>query len=236
MSNESRQHTKVVGIGLNKTGTKTLGHYLARWGYRHRSYDSNSTHESPSFTLYSQGNTAALMDIVRDYDSFEDWPWPLLYRQIDDQFEDVKFVLTTRSSSEVWYRSLCNMAVRIGAMPLYEKSVYGYATPQGHKAEFVARYETHNTEVAAHFKERPDDLLTLCWENGDNAQTLATFLGLTDVDTTPLHSNRSPSNVYSGDNPLLARAHRLHYKLLGAPGSFGRRAISAVKRRLPGGH
>lgn len=235
MNQAVQPRSKVIGIGLNKTGTKTLGHYLTRWGYRHRSYDSNSTQSSPSFTLYSQGDITALMNIVREHDSFEDWPWPLLYKQIDDQFDDVKFVLTTRRSSEVWFRSLCNMAVRIGAMPLYEKTVYGYATPHGHKKAFVERFEAHNAEVAEYFADRPDDLLTLCWENGDDATTLARFLGLADVDTSPLHSNRSPVNVYSGDNPILARAHRFHYQLFGAPESTGRRIIDSLKRRLPGG-
>ncbi len=30
---------KVFGIGLNKTGTTTLGLCLQHWGFRHKSYD-----------------------------------------------------------------------------------------------------------------------------------------------------------------------------------------------------
>ena len=232
MSDTRATRTKVVGIGLNKTGTKTLGHYLSRWGYRNRTYDSGTTTESPSFRLYEAGDIDALMAIVADHDSFEDWPWPLLYKDIDARFDNVKFVLTTRKSSDVWFRSLCNMAVRIGPMPLFEKTVYGHALPQGHKAEFVERYDTHNAEVAEYFRDRPDDLLTLCWENGDDARTLAAFLGLENVDTAPLHSNRSPVNVYAGDNPLLARLHRLHYRWLGGPESPGTRVRRAIARRI----
>ena len=127
------------------------------------------------------------------------------------------------------------MAVRIGAMPLYEKTVYGHAWPQGHKDAFVKRYIDHNEDVVQYFAERPDDLLTNCWETGDDASTVARFLGLTDVDVAPLHSNKSPTSVYSGDHPLLARAHHAHYQLLGNPQSFGRRLTDALRRRLPGG-
>ena len=104
---------KVIGIGLNKTGTKTMAHHLRTWGLRHRTYDSATTTESPSFRLYESGDIDSLMEIVAAHDSCEDWPWPLLFREIDERFPDAKFVLTMRSSSDVWYRSLCNMAVRL---------------------------------------------------------------------------------------------------------------------------
>ncbi|MEM6641250.1 MAG: sulfotransferase [Pseudomonadota bacterium] len=237
MTNDTVGHpaspkTKIVGIGLNKTGTKTLGHYLARWGYRNRSYDSNTTRESPAFRLYEAGDIDALMAIVEQHDSFEDWPWPLLYEEIDARFDDVKFVLTTRASSDTWFRSLCNMAVRIGPMPLFEKTVYGFARPHGHKSEFVTRYEAHNASVRAYFEHRPDDLLELCWENGDNAETLAQFVGVNGVDTSPLHSNRSPATVYSGNSRFRATLARWHYLWLGAPHSLGRRIRDAVARRI----
>ncbi len=229
------ERTKVFGIGLNKTGTKTMGHYLQRWGYRNRTYDSNSTTESPSFRLYEQGRIDDLLDIMDDFDSCEDWPWPLLYRELDARFPHARFVLTVRRSPDAWFRSLCNMAVRLGPLPLYEKRVYGSGMPQGRKAAHVERYEAHNAEVEAYFADRPGKLLRLCWEDGDGARELADFLGLGDVDVSPLHANRSPSKVYSGDNLLLAHAHRLRYQYLTGPRSFGRRVTDALRRRLPFG-
>ena len=230
---EDVERTKVFGIGLNKTGTKTLGHYLQRWGYRHRTYDSDSTTRSPSFDYYKQGRIDELVEIMNDFDSCEDWPWPLLYRELDARFPDARFVLTVRRSPDVWYRSLCNMAVRLGPFPLYEKTVYGYGMPQGRKHAHIERYEAHNAEVEAYFAERPGKLLRVCWEDGDGARELAEFLGLADVDTAPLHANRSPSKVYSGDSLMLAHAHRLRYQYLTGPRSFGRRVADAVRRRLP---
>jgi len=223
---------KVIGIGLNKTGTKTMAHYLKAWGLRHRTYDSATTTESPSFRLYEAGDVDALMDIVEAHDSCEDWPWPLLYREIDARFPKAKFVLTKRSSADVWFRSLCNMAVRIGPLPLYEKSVYGSSMPQGRRNEHVAIYEQHNREVEEYCAPRPGKLLTLAWGEGGEAEKLAAFLGMEGVDTSPLHVNRSPAKVYSGDSLPLAHAHRLIYQKLRAPGSFGERVAAAIRVKI----
>ena len=222
--------TKVFGIGLNKTGTKTLGRHLKGWGYRHRSYDSDTVTESPSFDLYRADRIDDLLDMLEDVDSCEDWPWPLLYRELDARYPDAKFVLTVRSSPEAWYRSLCNMAVRIGPLPLYERSVYGSAMPQGRKREHIALYEAHNEAVEAHFADRPGKLLTLCWKTEPDASRLADFLGLEGVDVSTEHVNRSPSRVYDGDRLWWAHVHRVGYQRVWGPGTIGHRLM----RRLGG--
>ena len=83
---------KIVGIGLNKTGTKTLKYCLEQWGFRHQSYDLRA------FELYREGRLDELFDWMQEYDSFEDWPWPLFYREIDTRFPNAKFVLTVRDT------------------------------------------------------------------------------------------------------------------------------------------
>ncbi|MEM1115233.1 MAG: sulfotransferase [Bacteroidota bacterium] len=228
MATSATSRTQVFGVGLNKTGTKTLRRYLLQWGYRHRTYDSGSTTESPSFDLYRAGRTDDLLNLVADVDSAEDWPWPLLYRDLDARYPEARFVLTVRSSPEVWYRSLCNMAVRIGPLPLFEQTVYGSAMPQGRKAEHLAIYRAHNEAVQAHFADRPGKLLVLCWEDEPDASRLATFLGLEDVDVAPEHANRSPSWVYDGDRLWLAHVHRVLYQR--GPHSLGRRLGGRLAR------
>ena len=44
MSADPPDVVKVIGVGLNKTGTKTLRHFLLRWGYRHQTYDLEAFH------------------------------------------------------------------------------------------------------------------------------------------------------------------------------------------------
>lgn len=217
---------KVVGIGLNKTGTKTLRYCLQHWGFRHKTFDYEA------FQQYLRGDVAGLLDTMAAYDSFEDWPWPLIYREIDARFPDARFVLTRRTNPDVWYRSLCNMAVRMGPLRRYEQHVYGYAMPQGHRDEHIRFYEAHNESVRAHFRDRPGKLLEVCWEDGDDWQTLAGFLNL-DVPEAPLrHVNRSP-RVYSGDNLLLAHVNRVVYQSTSGVRRQMRRIVGGIRRRLP---
>ena len=196
---------KVIGVGLNKTGTKTLGHYLKQWGFRHKTYDLDA------FNLYRAGRIQKLLEMMQQYDSFEDWPWPLMFREIDSNFPDARFVLTVRRSPEVWYRSLCKMAVRMGPLRKFEQHIYGYAMPQGHRDEHLQYYQAHNQAVAEHFRRRPASLLKVCWETGDHPQKLADFLGLNVAETAPQHLNRSQT-VYSGDNLYLAHANRILFQ------------------------
>ena len=75
---------KVVDVGLNKTGTKTLRICLKHWGLKHISCSYEA------FTLWRKGDYKALLQWVKDHDSFEDWPWPLIYREIDEAFPGTK--------------------------------------------------------------------------------------------------------------------------------------------------
>ncbi len=196
---------KILGVGLNKTGTKTLRSYFREWGLRHRTYDLDAFHR------WRRGEIEALLDEMEDFDSFEDWPWPLMYREIDERFPDARFVLTVRRDADTWYRSLCKMAVRIGPMRDFEPHIYGYAMPHGHRDEHVAIYHAHNEAVEAHFRDRPGKLLRICWEEGDDGRRLADFLGLPHPETATLHTNRS-APVYDGDNLALAHLNRVVFQ------------------------
>ena len=197
---------KIFGIGLNKTGTKTLAYYLKHWGFRHKTYDIEA------FRSYRAGHSEQLFSLIDDYDSFEDWPWPLMFRELDARYPEARFILTLRRSPEIWYRSLCNMAVRMGPLKDFERHIYGYAMPQGHRDHHIRFYTAHNRAVEEHFRDRPEKLLRLCWEDGGDAARLAGFLGL-DVDIPPArHVNRSSSRVYTGDNLYLAQANRIAYQ------------------------
>ncbi len=233
-SSSPRTPAKVVGIGLNKTGTKTLRTMLTAWGYRNRTYDSNTTTESPSFDLLQAGNIEQLIRLMDEYDSFEDWPWPLLYREIDQRYPDARFILTTRKDADTWYRSLCNMAVRIGPFPLFEKHVYGAAMPQGHRQQYVACYQQHNAQVREYFRDRPGKLLEVCWELGDGVPEVAAFLGTDASAVQPSHANRSPRRVYSGDNLWRAHFHRIIYQQFRTPGTLGYRIVRAFRHRVLG--
>lgn len=197
---------KVVGIGLNKTGTKTLKHCLTHWGMNHQSYDLKA------FQLFRDGKIEELLSWMEEFDSFEDWPWPLFYREIDERFPDAKFILTTRLTPDRWYQSLCKMAVRMGPFKDYERHIYGHAMPQGKREEHIRFYERHNEEVEGYFADRPHKLLKLCWEDGDNNDIrLASFLGCEPLKEPIPRINKSVP-VYGGDNLWIAQLSRIVFQ------------------------
>ena len=92
--------TKVIGIGLNKTGTTTLGVCMRRLGYRHLSCRRDL------LKLYRTGQVDKVMAYMDGFDSFEDWPYPLMYRELWERYGDsARYILTTRASTGVWLRS-----------------------------------------------------------------------------------------------------------------------------------
>lgn len=168
MSMEDRE--KVFGVGMMKTGTSTLGRCLTIMGYRHRAYYPKLIRQ------IARGDFSYAWDVAERYQSFEDNPWPMIFREIDERWENARFVLTVRRDSETWFRSLMNHAKRMG--PTAErKIIYGYAWPGNRAAEHIAQYEAHNREVRNHFAGRPGKLLEVCWETGSSPLDVASFLG-----------------------------------------------------------
>jgi hypothetical protein len=175
---------KVVGVGLNKTGTKTLGKCFEVLGYNHIS-------SSPvAFNIWRNGNIDDLIKIATVYDAFEDWPWSLLFREFDEHFPGSKFVLTIRKDPETWYKSLCNHAVRTGPTE-FRKAIYGEYMPQGNKVKFIDFYNSYNQNVRDYFRGRSQDFLEVCWETGDEWEKLCTFLHLPSPTIPFPHVNKS---------------------------------------------
>lgn len=216
---------KLIGVGLNKTGTKTLKGYCEAWGFRHRSYELEAFHR------YRAGDLSFLLDEMEETDSFEDWPWPLMYREIDERFPEAKFVLTVRRDPETWYRSLCKMAVRMGPLRDFEKHIYGYAMPQGHRQEHLEIYERHNAEVKAHFADRPGKLLCISWESESAGSDLAAFVGLPEPQLKERHVNASAS-VYEGDRLWLAHAHRVIFQTRWYTSRWVKARLRPIRNRL----
>lgn len=176
---------KVVGIGLNKTGTKSLCACMRHWGLNHISCSVEA------FDLWRNDDFNTLLSWVDKYDSFEDWPWPLIYKLIDVQYPGTKLILTRRKDSETWFDSLCKHAERTGPT-LYRKLIYGYEMPHDHKAHHIKIYNDHMESSRDYFNNRRDDFLEVCWEEGDDWSKLSNFLNFEcPADLFP-HENKRP--------------------------------------------
>lgn len=160
---------KVFGIGLNKTGTKTLGACLNQLGYAHKSVDKQA------FELLKKGDINGLFNIIDGYDSFEDWPWPLIYKETYEKYPDSKFILTLRHDAETWYKSLCRHSDKTGPTN-YREVIYGYAMPHQYKKEHIDFYNSFNQSVRDFFSDKRGLLLEVCWEKGDGWKKLCSFL------------------------------------------------------------
>ena len=175
---------KIFGIGLNKTGTTTLGVCFKHFGYRHTTSNLELTQ------CVERGELEPVFAHADQYDSFEDWPWPLIYRELDERYPGSKFVLTTRRDGEAWVNSLKRHALLTGPTE-FRRIAYGHTMPDGHEAEHIALYERHNQEVRDYFRDRPDDFLEVCWETGSGWAEICAFLGEEVPDLPVPHTNRS---------------------------------------------
>jgi hypothetical protein len=200
--------TKVFGVGYHKTGTTTLGICLKQLGYYHQS----SSREA--FLVYHENGAAPLIPVLKYFDSFEDWPWPLMYREIYDAYPDAKYVLTVREDPEVWFQSV-NRHVKRGAGDNFKfrQYIYGEEFPEKAREKYLNQYHAHNAAVRKFFIEQNADFIELCWERGDGWNELCQFLE-EPVPKAPFpHANRDPSRIKS---------------------SLGRRVLGKAKRVIKG--
>ena len=176
---------KSFGIGLNKTGTKTLGECFNILGFNNHSYNLELLWH------YERGELGPVFSIADQFESFEDWPWPLLYKQLDQRYPDARFILTLRRDAETWFDSLCRHAQRTGPTEA-RRIAYGYEMPLENPGHHIAFYQQHQRDVCSYFQERPGKLLVITWENGITWDVICRFLNISQVPDVPIpHKNKS---------------------------------------------
>jgi hypothetical protein len=181
---------KVFGLGLSKTGTSSLAIALRQMGYRHKSFDALLLAD------YRKGDLSRLFKNTDKYESFEDWPFSLAFREIMDRYgADARYILTVRRSPDAWLRSYVAHADRKGRTSAgFRKLAYGYEHPRGFENEHIGYYQQHNEAVRAAIQARglSDRFAELCWERGDGWTQLAQLIGR-EAPARPFpHANRRP--------------------------------------------
>lgn len=176
---------KVFGIGLNKTGTTTLGKCGGILGYRCVSGNRDLLED-----VILRNDLSRIRSVVDHYDLFEDWPYPLIYRELDQMYPGSKFILTVRKDSETWLNSLKKHSMRTHPTRHFRKLAYGYNYPHLAEREHLEFYARHNDKVRNYFQFRKADFIEVCWENGDGFETLCKFLGKDAPGAVFPHSNR----------------------------------------------
>lgn len=159
---------KVFGIGFQKTATTTLCTAFRILGYK---MEGGGKRFVPALR---NGDLTPIFEAADRNNAFEDNPWPLFYRELDDRYPGSKFILTIRDEQD-WLQSVVN---HLGFLPdPMQKLVYGVGFPVGFEDVFLERYRRHNREVLEYFKDRPDDLLVVDFCAGAGWDELCGFLG-----------------------------------------------------------
>lgn len=164
---------KVFCIGLNRTGTKSFSKAMRTLGY-------STLPWSPSAMMkYINGQYNELHQIVECFDCFDDWPWPLMARDLMGRYPRAKFVLTHRSSATVWLSSIKRHSIKTPRGSRFRKFIFGCADPSASESEYLTFYLRHYDDVLNSARELDceDRILPICWESGDGWNKLCSFLG-----------------------------------------------------------
>lgn len=183
---------KVFGIGFHKTGTSSLGEALRILGF-----GPVADHTPELLPYIREGSWETVKEYCGRFSSFEDNPWPLIYKELDRMFPGSKFVLTTRPEDD-WIRSVVKHFG--GSVTEMRKWIYGdaHGAPRGSEGIYLDRYRRHNLEVVEYFSQRPDDLILMKMSEGDGWEPLCQGLRCS-VPREPFpHANRAAQRTLSG--------------------------------------
>lgn len=164
----SEMKKKVFGIGFHKTATSSLAAALRELGY---SVTGPNGVNNPNISreVYDLADS-----LVSKFDAFQDNPWPVIYRDLDQKYPNSKFILTIRSS-EGWIKSVVRHFG--GEVTPMREWIYGVGNPISNEDIYLSTYKRHNREVLEYFQNRPNDLLVLAITEGDGWEKLCPFLG-----------------------------------------------------------
>lgn len=175
---------KVFGIGLSRTGTKSLSYALHRIGIHIAHFPDDPV----TFQELSTGNFK--FSILKTLDGIADITVSSIYPQLDKYYPNSKFILTTRNKQD-WLNSVENHwamnpcfndplrqtqadLVHMAMRQLLCATVYGSYEFNRDRAAYI--YDLHHHNVRTYFVDRPHDLLVLDICAGESWQQLCHFL------------------------------------------------------------
>lgn len=168
---------KIFGIGMSRTGTTTLARCFKILGLGpHKCFDGELKE-----WVAAGSDLKRVFAVADNYKTFEDNPWYILYKELDERYPGSKFILTVRRDSLTHAKSSWTHGVQQGVRR-------GKPTEE-YINEKIHVYEAHNQGVMEYFRDRPKDLLVVCWEKGDGWDKLCGFLGLADPNAPIPHMN-----------------------------------------------
>ncbi len=173
---------KVFGIGLSRTGTKSLTMALNQLSFKVIHYPSGQT----ILNELESGNYN--FSVLKEFDGITDITVAPYYAQLDQLFPDSKFILTVRDKDS-WLRSIeahwsgkpvletaPDNEAKMKLRRLLRLAVYGTYVFNKERLSYV--YDLHYKNVIEYFKDRPDSLLAINICGGESWDKLCPFLNL----------------------------------------------------------
>ena len=155
---------KIFEIGLYKTGTSSLGKAYELLGFKHMGWNADAYDK-----FIESNNYEDLIEIINNYDAFEDGPWhDCDYKILDKYFPNSKFIILERDDDE-WIKS-----VEHHSSPLYNSNnihekylEYGWIYDKKSQKEKMINYKKDKyNEIKEYFKYRNNDLLVMDIKEG----------------------------------------------------------------------
>lgn len=200
-----KRKRKVFVIGFHKTGTSTLGKALQILGYTvcgslKEAYDYDLNKDVKSYILEKA------KPLLSTYDSFQDTPWFLIYKELYQLYPDAYFILTKRSE-ERWIKSVQK---HFGTHQFkFHDYIYGTTDTINDENIYLKRYQNHNLEVELFFEGKSNflifDIENSSWE------TLVSFLGVPKPFVSFPHANKAGDNLLL-QTKLKSLIKQLYYK------------------------
>lgn len=175
---------KVFGIGLSRTGGRSLYAALKRLGYRSKHW---------GFLLL---NSDLTMDYRRleKYDAILDLPAALNYKELDKEYPNAKFILTLRDKKP-WLDSMKRLhnfqrqfVFFLPNVLKMDKKMWGQIRYDSQNLS--EKYDRYVAEVREYFKGRKGKLLEMNIAKGDGYGKLCPFLGLLVLEEPFPHKNK----------------------------------------------
>jgi hypothetical protein len=152
------------------------------------------------------GQLDRLWEIVDNFDTFDDFPYPYLYKEIDQRYPNAKFILTTRNTSREWLASLKKHSLRNGPNGA-NLLAYGCYSPEGYENRLLSLYDDHISDVSKYFSNR-SDFIKINLSSPDAKTRLAHFL---DVDPDRLNIPVANSSITKDPKKVIDRLIRHGY-------------------------
>lgn len=170
---------KIFGIGLSRTGTKSLKVALTQLGYRTAHFREHLQVER-GLQSWFEGDFAA--DDLADFEAALDNPIPIFFRELDQRYSGSRFILTTRDPSS-WLESVRRL---FDFVTSFDEDLHPYrlvvrermfGTTEFDSEKLMAVYQRHHADVREYFRNRSSDLLILNLREGEGWSELCSFLG-----------------------------------------------------------